>query len=185
VLALVPAREAIPCAQQLRAAFRKDTEGDIACGIAVGHCTVSFQMLLAEAYRMRDNARRNFDRAAMSIAIYRRDADLIEWGCTWASTALELMETVARLSEAGRISGRFTSVLARLLQPYGLESPIFSGPVILAEFAHVVSRQGKGLGDALLGPAMQYLCEISKGKVGDFLNLFLVGDFLVPAQGGR
>ncbi|MCL2104636.1 MAG: hypothetical protein FWH21_06250 [Kiritimatiellaeota bacterium] len=185
VLAIVPAKDAIPCAQQVRRAFRDMVGGEMSCGIVMGHSSEPFQMLLAEAFRMRDAARRNYDRAAMSIALYTRDGEIIEWGCVWESAALELMETVMELSREQKLSNRYLSVLTRLLQPYGLEQPIFSGPVILAEFAHVLARQGRGVGNGPLNLAMQYLHEISKGKIKDFLNLFLVGDFLNRIQGGR
>ena len=179
MLLLVPAAEAITCAQQLRGSFRTEVGGDMVCGIAMGHSMVSpFQMLLREAYRVRDAAKRQQASAPMSVVIHKRFGEIIEWGCIWNSVALEMMDTVAKLSKAKRISNRFPYVLSQLLQPYGLESPIFSAPVILAEFMHVVSRQGKGLGDELFGMATRYLCENPKGKVQDFINLFMVGNFL-------
>jgi len=184
VLVLVPAGKAIPCAQQLRAAFRDGVGGELTCGIAIGYRTASFQMLLREAYRMRAATKSGGANAAISLVIYKRASEIIEWGCAWRSKALELMETVSQLNKAKRISNRFPYVLAELLQPYGLGSPIFSAPVILAEFAHVASRQGRDQGDALFGMATQYLCEIPQGKVQDFLNLFRVGNFFDRISGG-
>ncbi|MCL1919749.1 MAG: hypothetical protein FWG50_01520 [Kiritimatiellaeota bacterium] len=185
VLAVVPGRDAVRCAQLLRDAFRKETGGEVVCGIAIGYRGLPFQTMLRDACRMREVARERHGGAGMSLVIYRRAGQVIEWGCAWASVALELMEAAMVLSGAQKLSNRFTYALAQCLQPYGLGSPIFSGPVILAEFARVVSRQGKGVGDALLNLAMQYLHDLSKGTVGDFLNLFMVGTFLNRTSGGR
>ena len=161
VLAILPATRAIACARALRDAFRIDFEDgrmypgsacacEVSCGIAVGHQNAPLQMLVKEAQKAEKRAKNDYGRAALSVSLYKRSGEIIEWGGKWESGALDLMAEITRLTEADKLSGRFPYALAGLLQPYALEQTRPDElqamlPVVQAEVRHVLSRQGSGL----------------------------------------
>lgn len=159
VLAVLPSTQAIACARALRDAFRIDFEDghmypgsacEVSCGIAVGHQNAPLQMLVKEAQKAEKRAKKEYGRAALSVSLYKRSGEIIEWGGKWESGALDLMAEITRLTEADKLSGRFPYALAGLLQPYALgqtQSVELQAmlPVVQAEVRHVLSRQGSGL----------------------------------------
>ena len=197
VLAVLPANQAIDCARALRNAFRQafgsSISCDLSCGIAVGSKKAPLQMIVKEAHRMVEAAKSEYGRAALAIALYKRSGEIVEWGCKWGSAAWELMGNITELSRGrnSKLSGRLPHTLLQHLQPYGLEAPIFSKEIILTEFAHVLSRLNVDSGGnsryELLKQANEYLDLLSKEKVKnricDFLNLFLVENFINRKRG--
>lgn len=194
VLAILPSSKAVDCAQAIRQAFRdvgthNNFEFDGSCGIAVGHKNAPLQMLVTKARRMEGVAKHKYERQSLAIALYKRSGEIIEWGCKWDSDALPLMREVTKLSDGGKLSGRFPYALAALLRPYELEE--LHGidwdnfrPVVELEFAHVLERQGANMSredrtDFLTKGAVPYLASEGLGKhPEDFVNLFLVETFL-------
>lgn len=191
VLAIVPAKKAIACAQAIRKAFRTDFEDgqmypgsacDMSCGIAVGHFKAPLQMLVKEAQKMEHEAKGTYGRASVAIALYKRSGEIINWGTKWDSGALELMENVRSLiDDEGKLSCRFPYALAQLLAPYRLTgcSEGMKG-VILAEVEHVLSRQGENLEEerAPLLKAIEAYLESTSSHLENFIGLFLAETFI-------
>lgn len=153
VLAILPSSKAVPCAQAIRKAFReiKNFSLDGSCGIAVGHSKgAPLQMLVKQAQRMEGVAKNRYGRGALAIAVYKRSGEILEWGCKWESKSLALMPKITKLSNEGKLAGRFPYALAALLQPYELgkmkpdDFEEFKG-VISSEVEHVLERQGDKL----------------------------------------
>jgi CRISPR-associated protein Cas10/Cmr2 subtype III-B len=193
VLAVLPSTTAIACALALREAFRTDFDGrmllpgsrcEVSCGIAVGHQNAPLQMLVKEAQAAEHDAKGEHGRAAVALRLYKRSGEIIYWGCKWEGPALALMRRVTELSRDGKLSGKFAYALAAFLRPYG--SNFADKAIILAEFDHVLSRQGDGLSfnerDDLHRQAEAYLdalCRSGNGELASrFANLFLAETFL-------
>lgn len=117
VLAMLPADQAIACAEALRAVFRgeappehsrfhlavtqtgyaKENAGyplivpgpaaDVSVGLAIGHCKAPLQMLVREAQRAEKQAKSKYQRGALAVSLYKRSGEIIEWGCKWDAPA--------------------------------------------------------------------------------------------------
>jgi CRISPR-associated protein Cmr2 len=217
VLAILPADQAIACARALRNAFKARGQAfgfEASCGIAVGHQNAPLQMLVKGAQSAEQRAKHDYGRAALAISLYKRSGEIIEWGCRWESGALDLMDKITRLTEAGKLSGRFPYALAALLQPYALDDEKDTAklaamlPVVQTEVRHVLSRQGArfsgGERDALATEINRYLetcwrlTPESGGVAGskaqeakrtlrpqDFINLFRIEAFINSRHGGN
>ncbi len=128
VLAMLPADQAIPCAQALRAVFRgekpekesclplKVEEGgfviagagyplmvpgknaDVSIGLAIGHYEAPLQMLVKEAQAAEHRAKQEYGRGAIAFSLYKRSGEILQWGCKWGSKALPLMQLLDQLS---------------------------------------------------------------------------------------
>lgn len=127
VLAMLPADQAIPCAQALRAVFRGEPpadrasmplhvtengfvmaaagyplmvpgkKADVSIGLAIGHCEAPLQMLVKEAQAAEHCAKHHYGRGAIAFSLYKRSGEIIQWGCKWDSQALPLMQMLDRL----------------------------------------------------------------------------------------
>ena len=188
VLAILPAKQAVACAEALRAAFRTDFDGgklypgaccEVSCGLAVGHVNAPLQMLVHEARQAERRAKRDYGRAALAVSLYKRSGEIIEWGCKWKGPALPLMRT---LTAADKLSGRFPYALAALLKPYALQGAMPDMlPVLQNEVRRVLDQQGADLPEderkALAAGIDDYL-ESTKFRLQDFINLFLAETFI-------
>jgi CRISPR-associated protein Cmr2 len=113
VLAMLPAVQAIPCAEALRALFRGEPpaepsrfhfavtqtgyvnesaeyplivpgpRADVSIGLAIGHCQAPLQMLVREAQTAEKTAKEAYGRGALAISLYKRSGETIRWGCKW------------------------------------------------------------------------------------------------------
>ncbi len=193
VLAILPAKNAVACASELRAAFRTDYDGnrlypgsqvEVSCGLAIGHENAPLQMLVREALKAEHVAKDRYGRGAIALSLYKRSGEIIEWGCKWeAGGALELMAEVTSLTGRGKLSGRFPYALATLLRPDALhgKNP-HRLPVFKAEIRHVLSRQGHNLPVGLAERIYVYL-DSTKDRLEDFINLFLAETFINRQRG--
>jgi len=151
VLALLPATEAVACAEALRALFRGEPPleqnryhaavlqpgfvvagtgiplivpgplADVSVGLAIGHQNAPLQMLVREARRAEHLAKTRYEKGALAVALYKRSGEIIEWGTKWESGALALMKRLTELTATEKLSGRFPYALAALLKPYALK----------------------------------------------------------------
>ena len=240
VLAMLPADEAMSCAQALAAAFgeairkkasshalpgREVPPATVSAGIAIGHMKEPLQDIVAAAQAAEKRAKtKPLDRNALAVTLFKRSGEIMEWGAKFDSKAFELLRTfrghyrskLDKPEETPLISGRFPHQLASLLQPYqefdlkgnfpdpNQPKPIEASfiPVVMKEFEHVLSRQGKKLKEekpeaaqALVNGAEAYLTELARrdspdnsessklaGSLRDFYNLFLLEAFLQRQQ---
>jgi CRISPR-associated protein Cmr2 len=171
VLALLPADQAVECAQALRTAFRaatnqiqiqnRDEPLDASAGIAMAHFTFSLQDLVRAAQIAEQRAKNKLNRRAVAITLFKRSGETIEWGCKWEGGGLELFTAIADALIREVLSAEFTFALVELLQAYlTVGTPLMAEPkkrdgekalepverfdvseVIRREFAHVLGRQ--------------------------------------------
>ncbi|HBM15083.1 MAG TPA: hypothetical protein DD381_01835 [Lentisphaeria bacterium] len=197
VLAMLPADQAIACAEKLRTAFRDDFNGnrvtpgsktDVSIGLAIGHIHAPLQMLVREAQKAEKRAKNEYKRSALAISLYKRSGEIIQWGCKWESVAIELINKVTELSSGDepRLSGRFPYALAQILKPYRLKGSIPDmKEIVMKEFEHVVEQQGRNLKNEkgeFLELGRKWLDQTSD-KLEDFANLFLVETFINRFKG--
>ncbi|MDR1613464.1 MAG: type III-B CRISPR-associated protein Cas10/Cmr2 [Planctomycetota bacterium] len=197
VLAILPAKNAVACARELREAFREDywkgrilpgAKCDLSCGLAIGHCHAPLQLLVEEARNAERRAKNDYGRAALAVALYKRSGEIIHWGCKWdgGGEPLDLMRLLTELVRDEKLSARFPYALAALLQPYNLNDKNNCQPgvgeIVKSEVKHVLSRQGsklsKGERDDLAGKINAYLDSLEDRHFGDFINLFLAEAFI-------
>lgn len=221
VLAMLPADQAIACAEALRAVFRGETPNghsrfhlavtqagyvqenagyplvvpgpaaDASVGLAIGHCNAPLQMLVREAQKAEKRAKQIYGRSALAISLYKRSGEIIQWGCKWDGNALALMRRLTKLTSGEKLSGRFPYALAALLKPYDLgktnkDEVASMIPVIQQEVRHVLSRQGNGLPkdeQEELADMIDTYLESTKGRLEDFINLFLAETFINRSRG--
>ena len=130
VLAMLPADQAIACAEALRSVFRgeeprehakftlavdqpgfvKENAGyplivpgaaaDVSIGIAVGHCNAPLQMLVREAQKAEKHAKKAYSRGALALALYKRSGEIVEWGCKWDDGESKVAVELMRLITA-------------------------------------------------------------------------------------
>ena len=176
---------------------------DVSIGLAVGHCKAPLQMLVREAKRAEQSAKSLYARSALTVHLYKRSGEIIEWGCKWddgdkGRVALKLYHRTAGLSpkktgESTPLSGRFSSMLAQLLAPYDLHKLSGAGAekmqdIMLKELDHVIERQGQGLKEEA-AKEFRDLCgtwlKQTKNRPEDFVKLFLVEAFINRHGGGE
>jgi CRISPR-associated protein Cmr2 len=90
VLALLPVRHALGCAQELEQAYRRsfgDGCASLSAAIVFAHGRAPLHRVLAEAHRLLDDvAKDENDRASLAASVYRGDAPAIQWVTTWERT---------------------------------------------------------------------------------------------------
>ena len=187
VLAVVPATEAIYCANELREKFSEKVNGLAAsAGIAVGHRSVPLQDLVHKAHSAEARAKSNYNRNALAMSVFKRSGEILEWGCKWNSSAFEIYDMMRNFSEK-ELSNRFPYKLAELLQPYGTLSAKMKDVAVL-EFEHAWKRSSSRDMDAEFADAVsKYLDEVfgKNGNPNDFLTLFLCETFINRRREGE
>ena len=187
VLAVVSAKQAVDCANELRNLFGDEVKGKTAsAGIAVGHVSVPMQDLVHKAHAAESRAKSDYGRNALAISVFKRSGEILEWGCKWDSKALFIYGQL-RDSLKKTLSGRFPYKLAELLQPYG-DLKENMKQVVVAEFGHAWKQSTQKEMSADFAEAVsQYLCEVfgENGKPKDFLDLFLCETFIDRPREGE
>lgn len=158
VLAVVKAVDAISVAKKLQNRFNVKVGNTASAGIAIGHMSAPLQDLVHAAHKAESQAKQVYGRDALALAIYKRSGEILEWGCKWDSSALEVYDELSELSnEDNELSnedkekkiaiGRFPYKLAALLQPYELEKTSKDKvidetmqAIVMAEYDHAVEQ---------------------------------------------
>jgi len=164
---------------------------DLSAGIAIGHMHSPLQNLVEAAREAEGRAKKDYDKSAFAISLFKRSGETIRWGAKWDDQAIELSNEFTRLSDGDNppLSARFPYALARLLRAYAIgndftiESKNGFNPleVFPAEFAHCIRQQGEGNLKALKDfqkLAEKYLGECKGRKIEDFLGPFLTTTFI-------
>ena len=128
VLAIVPAKKAIKCAEKLAAHFKEkmssykwkdddeqDKEITASAGIAIGHKKVPLQDLVHAAHDAETRAKSAYNRNALAINILKRSGERIEWGCKWKSKVLDLYD---KLNDIHNADNKQNAGLAHKLDAY-------------------------------------------------------------------
>ncbi len=160
---------------------------DLSAGIAIGHMHAPLQNLVEAARQAEKRAKHEYGKSAFAISLFKRSGETIQWGAKWDTAAIELAQCFANNSGAGKpLSGRFPYALAELLRAYAMDDGFriktANGfdpfKVFPAEFAHVVSQQGKNVPDTFATLAGKYLNDCKYRRLDDFLGPFLTTTFI-------
>ncbi len=165
---------------------------DLSAGIAIGHMHAPLQNLVEAARQAEKLAKKEYrdkDKGigAFAISLFKRSGETIQWGAKWDTAAIELAQCFANNSGAGKpLSGRFPYALAELLRAYAMDDDfriktangLDPFKVFPAEFAHVVSQQGKNVPDTFATLAGKYLNDCKDRRLDDFLGPFLTTTFI-------
>lgn len=189
VLAVVPGKKALDCAEALRRAFSETVGADVtaSAGIAVGHAKAPFQDLVKAAQAAERRAKNAYGRDAVALTVLKRSGETIEWGFKWKDkNAVALFRKLGVDLAAETPSARFPYKLAALLRPYALEKAACADmkAVVRLELEHAwkqsVEPDAAGGREAPLPPeAPAYLDEtFDAGRPEDFLKLFLCETFI-------
>lgn len=188
VLAVVRAARAIPLAKELAEDFKSQIgEAGVTAsvGIAVGSAKAPLQDVIREARAAESRAKHVYGRDALAVSVLKRSGEILHWGCTWRSNALEIY---SRLSGAKGDLSRFAYKLAGFLAPYDLASVArlddAMREVMRAETLHVL-EQTEGAKDVLDADLLEaYLKEPGvMARPNDYLGLFLCEAFIDRPRG--
>ncbi len=173
VLALVNAKKALETVCRIQQSFMEITGKTMSAGIAVGHIKTPLQELVHAAHAAESRAKRHYDRNAVSITVFKRSGEILQWGCKWDSSGLDLYKTLSTMDDK---VGGFPYKLARALQPYALtnETAKEMEPILELEVQHVI-KQTEGMGEL---DVHKYLDECVQTHIEDFLSLFLCEAFI-------
>ena len=211
VLAALPAKNALDCAEALRNAFHGENgwqngilvpgcRAELSCGIAIAHAHDPLQQVVAEARRAESRAKHEYGRSAFAVSLIKRGGETIHWGANWDDEALPLFRSFRAMREDDLASGRFPYMLAGLLAPYRLEAgegsfaPEFHPrEVIACELEQVLTNQMKirtpddlRRRDELRRLCLTYLDALdAKKRWGDFDKLFLTEAFIWRDRSGE
>lgn len=198
VLAALPAKNALACAEALRQAFRSENgwqngilvpgnRAEVSCGIAIAHAHYPLQRAVAEARAAESRAKHEYGRSAFAMSLLKHGGEIIHWGANWEDGALQLFRQFREMQQNKTVSGRFPYVLASLLAPYQLEkgqksfAPEFRPcEVIACELEQVLENQADSkVRDELRKLCLDYLASLdTKGRWKDFDRLFLAAAFI-------
>ncbi len=135
VLAVVPATQAIACADHLQKLFKEQLKAyglHASAGIAVGHEKTPLQDVILAAQRAEHRAKHVYGRNALALSVFKRSGEILEWGCKWESAGIDLFRELAQsvnknrdkeqaADEGAVLSARFPYKLAGILEPYDFE----------------------------------------------------------------
>ena len=198
MLAALPAKNALACAEALRQAFRSENgwqngilvpgnRAEVSCGIAIAHAHYPLQRAVAEARTAESRAKHEYGRSAFAMSLLKHGGEIIHWGANWEDGALQLFRQFREMQQNKTVSGRFPYVLASLLAPYQLEkgqksfAPEFRPcEVIACELEQVLENQADSkVRDELRKLCLDYLASLdTKGRWKDFDRLFLAAAFI-------
>lgn len=183
VLAVVPAKCALDCAEALRQSFTAVMGGEISAsmGIAVGHCKAPFQDLVKAAQAAEHRAKEGYGRDAVAITVMKRSGETLEWGFKWhpnnqETAAVRLFRQLNSDVNGDSPSARFPYKLAAVMRPYGVLNTKMKD-IIYAEVEHAWKQSVEKKNMPI--EVARYLDEVFElGKSEDFLNLFMCETFI-------
>jgi hypothetical protein len=148
---------------------------DASVGIAIAHFKSPLQDVVRAAQAAEKRAKKQLDRSAVAVTLFKRSGETIEWGCKWDSGGLELFQAIRRRLGDGHLSAKFPHRVAELLEPYLLKKSEFLSmqgaigfdysAVIGQEFQHALSRQTQ-----LSGADHQTMSEDLSAKLDSYLK---------------
>jgi hypothetical protein len=126
---------------------------DASVGIAIAHFKSPLQDVVRAAQAAEKRAKKELDRRAIAVTLFKRSGETIEWGAKWESGGLELYRALADALQADQLSSKFPYRVVELLEPYltqqsGLAKTMLvlgfdaaAHEIIKREFAVVCGRQ--------------------------------------------
>ena len=200
VLAVVSAKKAVECAEELANAFKetmkkykwkdekenKEKEISASAGIAIGHKKVPLQDIVHAAHKAESRAKTTYDRGALAITVLKRSGEIIEWGCKWNSNTLKLFKEINGSVEDE--THGFAYKLDAYLKPLALDKKPtiekeYLKAIVKTEFIRLCDRTDVKVEDPeqLKKIASESIDEVfSEGKYRpqDFVNTFLCEAFI-------
>ena len=135
VLAMLPAANAIECAQKLSDAFRERIrsidanlpKATVSVGIAIGHMKEPLQDMVQAAGDAEQRAKgKPLQKDAVAVTVFKRSGETLEWGAKFGSKAFSILDImrkhyrkkIAQSQGQPPITGRFPHRIAAALQPF-------------------------------------------------------------------
>jgi len=156
VLAMVPAGNAIHCAEKIRNKFceiftekapEKFKKINASAGIAIAHYKAPLQDVVKAAMAAEKRAKQKvkkggLNREAVAITLFKRSGEILEWGTKWDSKGLELLNTLIDKLTQGKLNTRFPHKLEALLTPYlPQSSSIKTDKTFKKEFSNIIELE--------------------------------------------
>jgi hypothetical protein len=126
---------------------------DASVGIAIAHFKAPLQDVVRAAQIAEKRAKKQMDRSAVAVTLFKRSGETIEWGAKWEGGGLELYRALADALQTNQLSSKFPYRVVELLEPYltqqtGLAKTIpdsgfkaAADEIIRREFAVACGRQ--------------------------------------------
>ena len=152
---------------------------DASVGIAIAHFKSPLQDVVRAAQAAEKRAKKQLDRSAVAVTLFKRSGETIEWGAKWDSGGFELYRALAAALETEQLSSKFPYRVVELLEPYltqqtGLASTMpvpgfdtVANEIIRREFAVACSRQRgpawtSGVAEPLLSLLDHYVAKLGE-----------------------
>jgi CRISPR-associated protein Cmr2 len=147
---------------------------DCSVGIAIAHFKAPLQDVVRAAQAAEKRAKKQLDRKAVAVTLFKRSGETIKWGCKWDGGGLDLYRAIAVALESEQLSSKFPYRVIELLNPYltqhtglakTMPTPGFDAvadEIIQREFAVACGRQR---GPAWTNEVTDQLCHLLAGYV--------------------
>jgi CRISPR-associated protein Cmr2 len=200
VLAMVPAANAIACAEGIRNRFRelfiesnpeKYNDMDASAGIAIAHFKAPLQDVVKAAQVAEKRAKRKpedggLGRGAVAVTLFKRSGEILEWGTKWEGKGKELLDNLIENLINKNLNKRFPHKLEALLTPYLPQSQSIDtnqdfethfSEIIELEINHCLSRNAGGVLDgdsiSLFSAYWEELNRLKNTSFAKKLTLFI------------
>ncbi|MGC8742506.1 MAG: type III-B CRISPR-associated protein Cas10/Cmr2 [Verrucomicrobiia bacterium] len=91
---------------------------DCSVGVAIAHYKAPLQDVVKAAKAAEKRAKKQLDRSAIAITLFKRSGEILEWGCKWESGGLELLIDIATAIENKKLSARFPYKVCEFVEKY-------------------------------------------------------------------
>ncbi len=191
VLAMLPAAQALKCAQDLAGVFSQHLPGGTASvGIAIGHVRAPLQDSIQAAREAEKAAKAVPGKNAFCLRILKRSGEHVQIAARWDSGAMLVWDELWQMSADGEVSGRFAHRYAALLKrllacslrdnDHGWEPewPDGTRDAAEAELRHVLSQQAGKTEKEAIRTAERWRPCLNSLSPRDYLHFWLAWAFL-------
>jgi len=128
---------------------------DCFVGIAIAHFKAPLQDVVRAAQAAERRAKRQLDRGALAVTLFKHSGETIEWGCKWDLGGLDLYCVIAGAMETNQLSSKFPYRVIELLVPY-LTQP--------TELAKTLPTPGfDAVADTIIWREFEVACDRQRG----------------------
>ncbi len=157
-------------------------KADASVGIAIAHFKAPLQDVVRAAQAAERRAKKELNRSAVAVTLFKRSGETIEWGAKWESGGLEFYRAIVSALGLDQLSSKFPYRVAELLDAYLTERTGFSkstpspgfealcDEIIQREFAVTCARQRGSAwstegAEQIPGLLARYLAGLGKSEV--------------------
>lgn len=174
----------------------------VSVGISIGHIKEPLQDMIQEAQAAEKHAKRELDRDAVSVRLYKRSGEQVRWGAKFGSASFALLDYFSEhyrppANEPKKempISGKFPYRVCSMLSVYEAKDTNRKTTALTPALLEIAEKELAWIAQHnsdeepvsnysranLLELCSQYLAELEKGQrpIGDFCSLFAMEAFL-------